>query len=190
MFIYVATWLQQVVHVSQSRALDINTLNMFVLVITIPLAAMVSDRIGRRPVLITAYGGIVLFSYPLFWLMHQGSTAAILLGQLGFVLMIGTAGGALPALLAEISPARVRVTLMSLAYNVVLGIVGGTAPMVAAYLVSRTDDDLSPAIYLAAGTLISLITVIRPKETAGSDLNAVADPAPPAPDRAKARESV
>lgn len=103
--------------------------------------------------------------------------------------MIGTAGGALPALLAEISPPRVRVTLMSLAYNVVLGIVGGTAPMVAAYLVSRTGDDLSPAIYLAAGTLISLIAVIRLKETAGSNLNASADPAPPAPDSAKARAS-
>ena len=184
-FIYVATWLQQVAHVTQSRALDINTFNMVVLVVMVPFAAMLSDRIGRRPVLIAGYGGIVLFSYPLFWLMHQGSTTAILLGQLGFVLLIGTAGGALPALLAEISPARVRVTLMSLAYNVVLGIVGGTAPMVAAYLVSRTGDDLSPAIYLAAGTLISLIAVIRLKETAGSDLNATGDPAPPVKGRLK-----
>ena len=169
-FIYAAAWLHQDIHVAEARVIDINTFNMLAMVITIPIAAVVSDRVGRRPVLLAGYGAMVIFSYPLFWLMQTGSTAGILFAQLTFAVLLGVAAGGLPALLAEISPPRVRVTLMSFAYNVVQGIVGGTAPMIAVFLVTRTHLDLSPAIYLSLGTLISWIVVFRLKETRGTDL--------------------
>ena len=169
-FVYVASWLQEVVHVSKARALDINTFCMALMVLLIPVTAVLSDRVGRKPVLIGCFTGLTLFSFPLFWMMHHPNDWLILTGQLGFAILIGAAGGVFPAMLAELAPAAVRVTVMSVGYNLTLGLFGGTAPMVAAYLVHSTEVDLSPAFYLSAVSLVSLLVAIGLPETAGASL--------------------
>ncbi|NJN47325.1 MAG: MFS transporter [Candidatus Competibacteraceae bacterium] len=170
-FIYVATWLQEMVHVSKARALDINTLAMASMLIIIPVGAMLSDRIGRKPILWVAIGGLALFSYPLFQLMHHQDGNMILLGQLGFAVFVGLLAGVMPATMAELAPARVRVTVMSVGYNLSFAVFGGTAPMVSAYLIKTTHVDLSPAVYLSIAALISLLVVFTLKETAGIKLD-------------------
>ncbi|MEZ5581621.1 MAG: MFS transporter [Candidatus Competibacteraceae bacterium] len=170
-FVYVATWLQEMVHVDKARALDINTLVMASMLIIIPVGAILSDRIGRKPILWVTIGGLALFSYPLFQLMHHQDSNMILLGQLGFALFVGLLAGVLPATMAELAPARVRVTVMSVGYNLTFAVFGGTAPMVSAYLIKSTHVDLSPAIYLSIAAVISLLVVFTLKETAGIKLH-------------------
>src|SRR5207248_7653216 len=57
-FVYVVTYLKEVVHLQAAQALDINTLNMMVLLLLVPLAGAISDRIGRRPLLLWAAAGV------------------------------------------------------------------------------------------------------------------------------------
>jgi MFS transporter, MHS family, proline/betaine transporter len=121
-------------------------------------------------VLLVAVTGILVLSYPLFWLMHHPATAMIMLGQLGFAIILGLYLGTLPAVVVEIFPRRVRCSAMSISYNAAIGLFGGTAPMVAVYLIERSHNDLSPAIYLMAMAAVSLAAVLSIKETAWSPM--------------------
>ena len=169
-FVYAVTWLHQTAHISTSRALDINTASMVVLLILIPIIGRLSDKVGRRPLLLTAVTGLLLLSYPLMWLMHHDQTVLILSGQLGFAVLIGLIFGAYPAAMVEMVPKRVRVSTMSIGYNLCLGLVGGTTPIVATYLIARTNVDLAPAFYLMAAAALSLLVVLKMKETARDHL--------------------
>jgi MHS family proline/betaine transporter-like MFS transporter len=159
-FVYSATWLHQVARVPESRALSINTAAMALLLIVSPIAGLVSDRWGRRPVLAWAAGGLALFAYPLMALMARGTPGAIFAGQTGLALLIGMAGGALPAAMAELTPWRVRCTVLSVGYNVGVALLGGTTPMVATWLVARSGQALAPAVYLAAAAVLAFVGAI------------------------------
>lgn len=160
-FVYSATWLQQIAHVPGSTALGINTAAMGVLLLICPLSGWLSDRYGRRALLIAGAGGLALLAYPLMMLMARGTTASILAGQAGLALLLATYGGTLPAAMAELAPWRVRCTVLSVGYNVGIALLGGTTPLVAAWLVSRTGMILSPAIYLAAGGAVAFLAALR-----------------------------
>jgi len=166
MFVYVVTYLQQVVHVRAARALDINTINMVLLLLLMPTAGALSDRIGRKPLLVGAALGMFVFAWPLFWLVHHPDSRLILAGQMGFAVLIGLFLGVVPATMAEAFPARVRCSAVSVGYNLCYSVLGGTTPMVTAYLITRSHNDLSPAFYLMAAAAISLLVLLRLHETA------------------------
>ena len=72
--------------------------------------------------------------------------------------------------MAEILPRRVRVTVLSVGYNICLSIFGGTTPLVATYLVHRTSDDFAPVYYLMTLGVLSLLAVLSIPETRGRSL--------------------
>jgi MHS family proline/betaine transporter-like MFS transporter len=169
-FVYVVTYLKEIVGVSSSEALDINSFNMVILLLVIPLAAALSDRVGRKPLLLVACLGFLVLAWPLFWMMHHPKFEMILLGQMGFAVLAALYGGALPAAMVETFPARVRCTAISVGYNLSVGLLGGTTPLVAAYLIERSHNDLSPAFYIMAAAALSLGVVLRLRETAHATL--------------------
>ena len=170
MFVYVVTWLVKQVQEPRSDALDINTISMAVLLVLVPVFGALSDKIGRKPLLLFGAGGVAIFGYPLIWLMHHPDFEMILLGQLGFSVLIGAYFGAGPATLTEMFPRRVRVSSLSVGYNVGLAIFGGTTPLVATWLIARSHNDLSIAWYLIACAVVSFAVVLTLKETAGKPL--------------------
>lgn len=169
-FVYLVTYFEKVSHLSSRSALDINTLNMLVLVLTLPLAGAMSDRFGRKTLLLGAAGAAAMFAWPLFWLMSHHSPVLAMLGQTGFALIIGTYCGVIPVTMVEAFPARVRCSAVSIGYNLCLGILGGTSPLVATWLIERTGDVLSPAFYVMAAAIVSLGIVVRlpSRDVAGS----------------------
>ena len=151
MFIYAASYLTERMHVSTARALDINTLSLVVMLVLLVPSAILSDRVGRKPMLYVVTAAMFALAWPLWWLMHQESFASILAGQAGFAVLLGLAYGTNPAAMSEMLPAEVRCTTVGIGYNVSLGIFGGTAPLIATYLVARTADDFMPAYYSDGG---------------------------------------
>ncbi|HXJ79934.1 MAG TPA: MFS transporter, partial [Candidatus Methylomirabilis sp.] len=80
MFIYAASYLTEHMHVTTAHALDINTSSLFVMLLTLGPTAAVSDRIGRKPLMIVATTTTVLLAWPLWWLMQQEQLLSIFLG--------------------------------------------------------------------------------------------------------------
>jgi MHS family proline/betaine transporter-like MFS transporter len=167
-FVYLVSYFSGV-GLPSAEAFDINTANMVVLLLTIPLAGSLSDRLGRRPVLLAAAGGTMVLAWPLFWLLHHPHVAAALAGQMALALLLGLYLGVIPAFMVEATPARVRCSALSVGYNLCLGVVGGTAPMVAAFCVARFGE-LSPALYLMAAAAVTFVVVALSRETAGKPL--------------------
>jgi MFS transporter, MHS family, proline/betaine transporter len=143
--------------VPATRAFEMNTIAMTLLLVIIPLAGIASDRYGRRRVLAWAAGGLTLLAWPLMGLMARGTPLAILGGQIGLALLVGANGAVLPATMAELAPWRVRCSVLSVGYNVSLALLGGTTPMIAAWLVARTQVNLAPGIYLALAAGVTFV---------------------------------
>jgi MHS family proline/betaine transporter-like MFS transporter len=163
-FVYASTWLEQVAHVPARTALGINTAAMALSLLVIPAAGWASDRVGRRPVLLVAAGGLMLLAYPLMALMARGQPASMLAGQVGLALLVAANGGVMPATMAELAPWRVRCTVLSVAYNLALALLGGTTPLIAAWLVSRTGVALAPAMYLSGAAALTFVgALLLPK---------------------------
>ncbi len=72
-------------------------------------------------------------------------------------LLVAAGSGALPATMAELAPWRVRCTVVAVAHNLGMALLGGTTPLIGSWLVARTGDTLAPALYLAAGSAVSLL---------------------------------
>ncbi|MCX7355730.1 MAG: MFS transporter [Alphaproteobacteria bacterium] len=169
-FIYITVFLERQVGLPAATALDVNTLSMIAMLVMIPLFARLSDRIGRKPLLVGAAFGLLLLSYPLLWVMHHADVTTIFLGQLGFSVLVGCYLAVQPTAMAEMFSPGVRCSGMAVAYNITLGLVGGTTPMVCTYLIEKTGDDLFIAWYLMAAAAISLAVALTLKETAKAPL--------------------
>ncbi len=164
-FVYLVSWLQLADGVAPAQALTINTISMALLLpLTIALGWL-SDRIGRRSILLVATAFAFVAAWPLFWLMHSPSPGLELVGQLGFVLAVGAYCGCQPVMMVEATPPAVRCTAIAIGYNVTLGLVGGLSPLVATWLVDRTANDLSPAFMVMAAAAVSFVTLLTFRET-------------------------
>jgi len=139
----------------------LNSIALFAMMLATPFAGALSDRIGRKPVLMFGTAGIAIFAWPLFWLMTSPHIALILTGQCGFALFM-SCFGASPAFMVEAFPKHVRCSGLSVGYNLALSIFGGTVPMVAVFLTNATNYPLAPSFYLALAAAISfsMTTVI------------------------------
>src|SRR3984893_8466051 len=164
-FVYITTYLRQTEHVSASKALDINTISIVALILLIVPAGALSDYLGRKPMLLAGTGGLFVMSWPLFWMMHHANIWVILLGQLGFAILIACFAGASPAAMVELVPNHLRCTVLSVGYNLGFGILGGLTPMVAIYTINRSRDDLSPAFLLMAAAAVSFAVITGLRET-------------------------
>jgi MFS transporter, MHS family, proline/betaine transporter len=113
---------------------------------------------------------MLLFSLPLFRLLRYPKFGVILTGQLCFTIILCLFFGAEPAATAEAFPGRVRCSAAAISHNICFAVLGGTAPMVATYLIVRTQNDMSPSIYLMAAALVSIIAILSMSETAKAPL--------------------
>ncbi|HLH76883.1 MAG TPA: MFS transporter, partial [Candidatus Binataceae bacterium] len=106
-FIYLATYLTKVVGLQERQVFTINTLCLGSALLVIPLSGWLSDRVGRRPLLLLAASAAALFSWPLFILMRRGSFACALMGQLGLAIIVALYEGGAPAAVTEAFPTAV-----------------------------------------------------------------------------------
>ena len=123
-------------------------------------AGRLSDRVGRRPVLLVVGGLLMTFSYPLMALMARGQWMGVFVGQVGLALLVSAAAGVLPATMAELAPWRVRCTVLSVSYNIGVALLGGTTPLIAAWLLARSGFALAPAVYLAIAGALSFLGAV------------------------------
>lgn len=163
-FVYSATWLKQVAGMSAKNVFEINTIAMALSLGAVLAAGALSDRFGRRPVVVVVSALLMVVSYPLMSLMAGGEWIVVLAGQLVLALLVSAASGVLAATMAELAPWRVRCTVLSISYNFGVALLGGTTPLLAEWLISSTGYSLAPAVYMAiAGGLSFIGALLLPK---------------------------
>lgn len=156
---YFNTFLMKIQGHPINAVMTINFICLLLLTILLPILGMVSDKIGRKPVLATGIIGLILCAYPSFWLLQQPTMLQAFWGELLFTLALAPISALIPTTLAEMFHVHTRNSGVSLGYNTSLAIFGGTAPLIAIELVSLTKSGLAPAWYVIAGGLISLLAL-------------------------------
>ena len=169
-FIYLATWIVDEVHETQSVALEINTISLFVILISTPIMAILSDKFGRKPMLISGTFIMALAAYPLIILMHHHDFRLILIGESLFAIILSIFAGGMPSFMTELFPSKIRATATSVSYNIPYAIFGGTAPMVAVWLIAATDNADAIAGYLVLVSVIAFVIALGVKESKGKRL--------------------
>jgi MHS family proline/betaine transporter-like MFS transporter len=168
---YMPTFLQKQVGLPRTQALWATTAGLLLLVLAAPALGYLSDRIGRKPLLLTACVAFVLLPYPLFtWMLSQPSLAIAIVVQLMLALAIAVFSGPGPAAIAEIFPTAVRSTWMSAGYSIAVAVFGGFAPFIATWLIARTGNPVSPSFYVIAAAVVSMAVIAGMEETAGKAL--------------------
>ena len=159
-FVYLVSWLQNADHIAAARALEINSFSMAILLVVVVASGLLTDRFGRKPLLLLATILGFIGAMPLFWLLDHPSVWLAQLGQLGLVLIVGLYQGAQPAILVEAAPLKVRCTAVSLGYNIAFGVIGGLTPLVASWLVARTGDEIAPGFLMMVPARLARITAL------------------------------
>ena len=142
-----------------------NTLSLVVVLLSKPLGGWVSDRFGRRRLMLLLTVATMSFIYFSLQQMLFGSPPQFIGGQLLLAVPIGMALGLQGAMVVEIFPLRTRVTSMSFAYSVTLALAGGTAPLVSTWLIERLQQPLAPSYYIIAYGIIGLAIMAPMSET-------------------------
>jgi MHS family proline/betaine transporter-like MFS transporter len=128
------------------------------MIVLIPFFGALSDRVGRRPVLVAATLGYFLLPYPLFaWVQSQPSFARLLVLQLAMCSVVAVFFGPMSTALAEQFPTGVRSTGMGIAYNFAVMLFGGFAPFFVTWLIRETGSPSAPAFYIMFGASSGLL---------------------------------
>jgi MFS transporter, MHS family, alpha-ketoglutarate permease len=146
------------------------TIALAVYCVAIPIFAALSDRIGRKPLLYTAVTGFLVCVWPMLLLLRNGDFATFLAVDIIGILFISMSNAVLPPLLCELFPARVRTSGIGLPYALCSAIFGGTAPLIATWLLQH-HLDVGVALYVMAICLVSILVFLRMPETRGRPLD-------------------
>jgi len=156
---------RKTLHAGGSGFLLANTLSLFLVLAAKPLGGWLSDRTGRRKLMLILTVTTMSLIYPALQLMLYGTPWQFMLGQLHLAVPLGMALGLQGAMVVEIFPLRTRVTSMSFAYSITLALAGGTAPLVSAWLIGSFGVPLAPAYYVMLHGAIGLALLWPMQET-------------------------
>ena len=168
--LFVITFVTQGLGLASSTGLTAVMIGQAVAVVTIPLFAAWSDRVGRRPIYIAASAATVVWAFAFFALLETRRPGLIILAVAGGLLIFAAYSGVIGAFFAELFPTPVRYSGVSLAYNLASVLAGGLAPIIALALYKAFGTGFAVAVYLAAMGLVSLVATLLAKETRDVDL--------------------
>jgi MFS family permease len=139
----------------------------------LPLMGALSDRVGRRPLLLIFTILMLVTAYPaMSWLVRTPSFARLLAVELWLSFIFGSYNGAMVVFLTEIMPVNVRTSGFSLAYSLATAIFGGFTPAISTYFIHVTGNLAVPGVWLsfAAAWGLGAALLAKPQPAAGESL--------------------
>jgi MHS family citrate/tricarballylate:H+ symporter-like MFS transporter len=159
--VYAPTFGRSVLHLSARDALLVTFCVAVSNLFWLPVTGALSDRIGRRPVLLVFSALTLLTAYPaLAWLVGHITFAHMLMVLLWLSFVYGSYNGAMVVALTEVVPVDVRTAGFSLAYSLATALFGGFTPLVATWLIGVTGNRAAPGFWLAFSGLCGLLATL------------------------------
>ncbi|QNH06781.1 MFS transporter [Pseudomonas sp. B11D7D] len=172
---YLTTYMQVVGGAARPTALLASLIALLFAALLCPFVGRYSDRVGRRRTILTAGVALIVAVYPAFTLATSGALLPSALGAMLLAVGAVICGVVTAVLLSEQFPTRVRYTASAFTYNLAYTIFGGTAPLIATWLIEQTGDRMSPAYYLIVIALLALVGGLALPESSKRPLNYRAD---------------
>lgn len=173
LFAYMPTYLKTSLgdhNFSMLQALSVTAFSLVTMVICIPLMAQMSDRVGRKPVLVLSGVAMAVAAYPMFLLITTGNMALACLATSVMAFAFSGHAAVVHTVLAELFPTTVRYSAYSIGFSVSTIIFGGSAPLVMTELIKATGSSLVPAFAVIISAIITLVTIAFLRETKGRPL--------------------
>ena len=170
---YLPNYLEVTLNYDAASASLITTITLVVYIGFIFLSGRISDRFGRKRMLIGACVGFIVFTVPAFMLLGTLNFWTILIVELVMCLILTVNDGTLSSYLTETFPTDVRYSGFALSFNLANAIFGGSASYISFWLISVTGSDIAPAWYMVGIACIALVAMILSHEHTGKDLTEV-----------------
>ncbi|GAB2540867.1 MFS transporter [Brachybacterium huguangmaarense] len=167
---YMPTYLSEELGLDATLSFIATTIALITYIGFIFATGALSDRFGRKKVLIAASIAAIILTVPLFMLLSTMNFLLIVLVQILLGAALTLNDGSLPSFLAEIFPTDVRYSGFAVSFNLSNALFGGTAPFLCTWLIGITGSNLAPAFYLVGAAIISLVAVLLAVETSKKPL--------------------
>lgn len=173
-FIYFPTYFKSILGFDHTYSLLSNLAALTIAMVVMPLSGKLSDRIGRRPIMLSGAVLLTLLAYPAFVIIAQGQPQTAIAVHLLMAAIYGWMHGPMPATIMELFPANVRCTGSAIAYNLSVGLFGGLTPIISTWLISCLSCPEAPALWIIICGTLSAIATCRIKELTTDQLRSAA----------------
>lgn len=164
-FVFMPVYFTDILGHSRNSTYALNTLILILLIVLDIFFGWLSDKVGRKSLMLIGSSGLICLSYPLYAIMAHGTFLTAIIAQIIFTVFAASFQGPLMALTLDLVPVAIRYSLGSLSYNLAYSFFGGTAPLIAIYLISKTSDIATPGVYLALGAIVAMGALLTLKKT-------------------------
>ncbi len=159
--VYTPTFGKSVLKLTEAESLLVTLCVACTNFVWLPIGGAISDRIGRKSVLLTIAVLAFVTAYPaLYWLVASPTFGKMLMVELLFSFYFGVYNGAMVAALSELVPKHVRATCFSLAFSLAAALFGTATPLVSTWLINTTGDKASPGFWLMAAGLCGIVSTL------------------------------
>jgi MHS family proline/betaine transporter-like MFS transporter len=176
---FMPTYMTEDLHFSDTSSQIVTISVEVAMMIAITFIGRLSDRIGRKPLLLASAIGFIVLAYPAIALMAAGGIVRLVIGfamlSALLLLILAVIGSTFPAMF----PTKVRYGSFAIGYNVSTSAFGGTAPFVISALIAATHTNFIPAYYLILAGVVAIVPILRIPETAGVPLRGIPETSTP-----------
>lgn len=166
---YLPTYAAVTTGIPLSQALIANVIGILIFMALLPFAGILSDKVGRKPLLIAFAASFILFLWPAFNFLDGSFWRLLIVQVVGLILLLGYSANAI-VVMAEQFPAEVRVTGIGVPYSLAVAIFGGTAPYITTWM-NGSGLGSFVWLYCAIAAAIGLVVYIIIPETKGKVLD-------------------
>ena len=170
---YLPNYLQDTVGYDAGSSSLITTICLVAYIAFIFLSGRISDKVGRKKMLIGACVGFILFTVPAFMLLGTMNFWVILIVELFMCLLLTINDGTLASYLTETFPTDVRYSGFALSFNLANAIFGGSASFISFWLIDLTGNAIAPAWYMVAIAVVAFIAMCMTHDHSGKKLDDV-----------------
>ncbi|MGJ8513820.1 Proline/betaine transporter [Carnimonas sp. R-84981] len=163
---YLPSYLSAELGYNANQSLVLILIVMLIMMAVQPLVGTLSDRVGRRPIILVGCSGFVIAAVPCFMLIQMNNMAATFAGILVLGLLLNCFLGTMPSALPALFPTRIRYGALAICYNISTSLFGGTAPLLTTWLTQTTHNLYMPAFYLSLAAAVCGVTVMYTLESA------------------------